>query len=278
MKLNEKFLGILYYLKADLRKSALDVLMSDKNLSPLKKVGLIDEISLKVRRDKMNLLNNNQNHKILYISQKVQSHSELIKFDKINLGWFRKLKNQSSTYILSRDEFYRFYVEEGREMYIFHFYKNLNPKLNNETYQDYLFDTFAIYFDENKFPDGYMPENKILNQNPENKKRFTKLLLFIELSEPEILEIKNNNKIKLGDNWEKQMDKKVLNESGVDVILVNTLWNKIIIRNGSFKVTGHIRMQPYGTNRELYKPIWIEDYEKTGYISGFKKGKLNSVN
>ena len=189
-----------------------------------------------------------------------------------------------STYILNRHEFFRFKVVEKKEIYILHFYKD--PHLSDEEFDfyrnmnfplaefnGYKFDTFKIYIDEEKYPDGFMPENELWGQNPINKQRFVKLLLFVELSEPTIEIVKDNQKVKLDDSWEKSMDGKVKNESGVNVILVNTMWNKVIINDSGFSVKGHIRIQPYGPGRTLYKPIWIDEFQKSGYIRGIEKLK-----
>jgi len=282
MKLNKNFIGINYFLTDKIRQMVTDTLMDKDLLEPVLKKYKWNEKELIIRKNSLDLLQSNKNHKLYYITQKVQMHSELIKFEKINLGWFRQVKHQSSTYILNRNEFFRFYVEEGKNIYILHFYRDHNISDENfkkikETkkpfveFFGYKYDTFVIRFDENQYPDGFMPDNEIWGQDYENKKRFSKLLLFIELSEPEIIEVCSGGKVKLNENWEKPMDGKVLNDISIPVILVNTLWNKVIINMHGFSVSGHIRMQPYGQGRTLYKPIWIEEYKKTGYQRKYEK-------
>lgn len=284
MKLNKNFIGINYFQNKVVQEAVIDSLMDMKKLLPIIEIANWSENDIVIREKRLRMLHGDNNHKIFYITNKVQDHSELIKFERINLGWFRNIKQQSSTYILNRYEFFRFFVNEKKEIYILHFYKD--PNLTDEQFNSmrsinmplaefngYKFDTFIIYTDEEKYPDGFMPENEIWGQNPINKQKFVKLLLFIELSEPEIVIIKDNQKVKLGSNWEKTLDGKVKNESGVNVTLVNTLWNKIIINDTGFTVKGHIRIQPYGPGRTLYKPIWIEEFQKNGYIRGVEKLK-----
>ena len=258
--------------------------MDKKMLQPILEIANWDEQDIITRERSLKEIHENTNHKFYYITKKVQEHSELIKYEKVNLGWFRQIKNQMSTYILNRHEFFRFKVVEKKEIYILHFYKD--PQLSDEEFDfyrnmnipyaefnGYKFDTFKIYIDEEKYPDGFMPENELWNQNPINKQRFVKLLLFIELTEPTIEIVRDNQKIKLDSSWEKSMDGKVKNESGVNVILVNTMWNKVIINDSGFSVKGHIRIQPYGPGRTLYKPIWIDEFQKSGYIRGIEKIK-----
>lgn len=284
MKINKNFIAVNYLQTPEVQQKLIELLMDKNILQPVLAVANWNEQDLLTRENRLKELHYNDKHKIFYITKKVQEHSELIKFDKINLGWFRSLKNQTSTYIVNRHEFFRFKVVEKKEIYILHFYKD--PSISEEDFNalkkmnipfaefsGYKFDTFIIHLDEEKYPDGFMPENEIWGQNPINKERFVKLLLFIELSEPVIEIIKNNQKIKLDDNWEKSMEGKVKNESGVNVILVNTMWNKVIINDSSFSVKGHIRIQPYGPGRQLYKPIWIDEFQKNGYIRGIEKLK-----
>ena len=284
MKLNKNFIGINYFQTPAIQEKLIEILMDKKMLQPVLEIANWNEQDIITREKSLKDLHDNTNHKFYYITKKVQDHSELIKYEKINLGWFRKMKSQMSTYIINRHEFFRFKVVERKEIYVLHFYKD--PQLSDEEFDfyrnmnvpyaefnGYKFDTFKIYIDEEKYPDGFMPENELWNQNPINKQRFVKLLLFIELTEPTIEIVKDNQKIKLDDSWEKSMDGKVKNESGVNVILVNTMWNKVIINDSGFSVKGHIRIQPYGPGRTLYKPIWIDEFQKSGYIRGIEKLK-----
>lgn len=284
MKLNKNFIAINYVQTPEVQQKVIDILMDENILKPFMQLANWDENDIKIRKKRLTDLHLNNNHKLFYITKKVQEHSELIKFDRINLGWFRSLKNQTSTYIINRHEFFRFRIDEKNAIYILYFYRD--PEISeeklkalssfnvpNSDFLGYKFETFIIHLDEEKYPDGYMPENEEWGQNPINKQRFVKLLLFIELSEPVIEILKDNQKVKLNDTWEKSMDGKVLNESGVNVILVNTLWNKVIINDSGFSVKGHIRIQPYGPGRTLYKPIWIDEFQKSGYIRGIEKIK-----
>ncbi len=286
MKLNKNFIAINYIQTPQVQEKVIEILMDEKLLKPFVELGQWDSNDILIREKRLRELHSNQNHKLFYITKKVQEHSELIKFDKINLSWFRSLKSQISTYIVSRHEFFRFRIDEKNAIFIMHFYKD--PEISEEKlkylstldvpnadFLGYKFDTFIIHLDEEKYPDGFMPENEEWGQNPVNKERFVKLLLFIELSEPVIEIVKDNQKIKLNNDWEKSMDGKIKNESGVNVILVNTLWNKVIINDSGFSVKGHIRIQPYGPGRTLYKPIWIDEFQKSGYIRGIEKLKEN---
>ena len=61
---------------------------------------------------------------------------------------------------------------------------------------------------------------------------------------------------------------KVLNETGVPVLILDSKWFRNIVRSEGFAVRGHFRLQPKKINGEWTKElIWINDFEKHGYTS-----------
>jgi len=86
------------------------------------------------------------------------------------------------------------------------------------------------------------------------------ILTFVELGDIEITEIaagRNNGKTK--------KDGKITNTHNYTVYVVDSSWNKLIIRTDGFAVRGHFRLQPYGINMADRKLIWINSFEKHGY-------------
>ncbi len=63
---------------------------------------------------------------------------------------------------------------------------------------------------------------------------------------------------------------KVLNNSDIQVTVVDSKWNSIVIRDEAFLVRGHFRLQPHGPKLERVKLIYIEEFEKKGYHRGVK--------
>jgi len=86
------------------------------------------------------------------------------------------------------------------------------------------------------------------------------LLTFIELGDVEVKVLKG-----LANNGEKK-DKKVYNASLNTVYVVDSSWNQLIIRTDGFAVRGHFRLQPCGPMMMDRKLIWINAFEKDGYI------------
>lgn len=60
---------------------------------------------------------------------------------------------------------------------------------------------------------------------------------------------------------------KIVNDTGVDVILLDSTWFREIIRNEGFIVRGHFCLQPYKDENGKWtrKLIYINEFEKHGY-------------
>lgn len=153
-------------------------------------------------------------------------------------------------------------------------------------------DVYGIFYTYDKVPEGIMlnwrwfrvdlssGKIKLPKKNVDNKDisvhdndpynddefiLFVKLLLFVELSELELEFLAPNQKT----GTRKQG--KYFNKSDSNVFIVNSKWNVVSINNDGFKVRGHWRMQPYGSNRLKRKMIWIDTFEKEGYIRNNKQ-------
>lgn len=55
------------------------------------------------------------------------------------------------------------------------------------------------------------------------------------------------------------------NQAKSDVTILDCRWFTEIIRTEGFSVTGHFRMQPFGSEKSQKKLIWINEFSKTGY-------------
>ena len=107
----------------------------------------------------------------------------------------------------------------------------------------------------------FYPEHEKNEEFYNDMIEFVKILVFTELSEIELEVLKPKQSV-----GTRNSGTKISNQSLDNITIVNSSWNKILIRTDGFKVTGHLRLQPYGPNMELRKLIYIEDYEKSGYI------------
>lgn len=185
--------------------------------------------------------------KLYYLTQGAQMEAEKIAGDrKINTQWFKQMPDQDTMYITVRNEFYRFNKDEDM-IQVLYFY----TRPDGQPY----YDSYIVWLDGRE-------QDMLAWQQGEAKDRFLKLLLFIELGEVEVVELKPKAKVRYG----KGGDDKVLNEAGlVNAFVVNANWNKIIRVTGGFGVRGHYRVQPCGEGRSQYKLIFIQDYTKKGY-------------
>lgn len=88
-------------------------------------------------------------------------------------------------------------------------------------------------------------------------------LILKKYGEVELLFVKAGTK-KKANNVDKG---KIINETGIDVTLLDSRWFREIIRTEGFKVSGHFRLQPYKDKNGEWKRklIYINEFEKHGY-------------
>lgn len=86
------------------------------------------------------------------------------------------------------------------------------------------------------------------------------VMTFVELGDIEVVELKGGK-----NNGKPKNNGKITNTHNRTVFVVDSSWNKIIVRTDGFAVRGHFRLQPCGTAMIDRKLIWINAFEKHGY-------------
>lgn len=86
-----------------------------------------------------------------------------------------------------------------------------------------------------------------------------RVLIFLELTEPEIVVIAAGKKYG-------QAPIGYSNSSASKICIVDSTWNKFIVRTEGFGVRGHFRLQPCGERSQELKLIWIDAFQKNGYV------------
>lgn len=89
--------------------------------------------------------------------------------------------------------------------------------------------------------------------------------LFQRYADVEIREVNNNRKIEVD-------GEKIKNETVLPVRYLTCKWFTTLVRSEDFRVRGHFRLQAYGEGWSKRRLVWINEFEKHGYIS--KAGKL----
>lgn len=192
-----------------------------------------------------------KNSRWFLIRESVEKCADMIRINEnFSSTIFRKIKNGKHTYLLGKYEMVRFYYAKG---YIKGFYFNTAYKIAFE----FGFDTMneGYYFD-GKYPEQF---NKV-----------ARLMTFIELGDVEVIVLEQGR-----NNGKQKNDGKVTNQSDFKVYVVDSSWNKLIIRTEGFAVRGHFRLQPCGEGFSDRKLIWINAFEKHGYIRRPKSAIIN---
>lgn len=61
------------------------------------------------------------------------------------------------------------------------------------------------------------------------------------------------------------------NKLPLHITIVDSTWYTNLIKSDAFKVRGHFRLQPHGNGLKNRKLIWINEYQKEGYVREAKK-------
>jgi hypothetical protein len=211
------------------------------------------------------LLSSDGNKNYLMSGPSIEISSKIrIDEDKIDYKMFCGLPVGKKITILINDSlFYRYLVFPTSVLCI---WVKTEDAGNNLTYVTYT--TFRINTDNGYlvYPDADKP------LQVELFRKFIQYFIFLEFSTLETVTLKPNMKV----GTKKQGN--YLNGSNQDVVIVDSTWNKIIIRTGDFAVSGHLRLQPIGEGRTLRKLIYIEGFTKNGYVRNAKKETVNQLN
>lgn len=175
------------------------------------------------------------------IMASVDKCAEMIRIkENFSCAMFNKIREGEHVYLLGKDEFFRFVKFNGA---IRGSYWN---KVNRAAFE------IGILLAEDKyyFPSEYANEFH----------RIIRLMTFVELGDVEVVYLEKGR-----NNGKTIKDGKITNTSDFNVYVVDSSWNKLIIRTEGFAVRGHFRLQPCGHNMSERKLIWISSFEKNGY-------------
>ena len=218
------------------------------------------------------------NTKTYLLKDEAQALAKKIPLDKFNYSILKQVADKKCMYLMGRELAFKFYTYKDN-LYGVYFKMINNDKVSEKSLEWAFFridlETNEVFLIEDETgektyigDDTYINEARQHNSKPLNDKYFKcfiQTLLFIELSDLDVQLIEPNKKIG------KTKKDKIINRSKSDVIVVTSKWNVISVRGDSFLVNGHWRMQPCGINRANRKLIYVDTFEKKGYIKRSKK-------
>lgn len=195
----------------------------------------------------------------------IEDKLEMLKIDKCDWSLFKSLKECKDTLILPDTK------------------DNLNRILRVKIYDDVIRFCFLTFKKDNvKKNYGHINwcifyVNRITGEKCDHFEHkdvktietlLYKLMCFMYLTKNEEIIVKPKSKygtLKAG---------KVINPLDIPVIIVNSYWNTTLIRNEKFDVRGHFAIRWSGINRSIPKLVFIEPFEKQGYVRKSIKDNL----
>jgi hypothetical protein len=188
-----------------------------------------------------------------YITNTVVENLELLKVGtNKDLDWsiiINAMTNPKCTYILPEGVVIRVYKYHPTRLAFVVFYKEG---------QGIYWSSGFVNTENNTVSGNWKSDEKLLQY----EMLTYKIMCFLYLTENEEQIVPANSKAGT------RKSGKVINRTNVPLIVVTSKWNITSIRTEGFNVSGHFRLQP---TKEGYKLIYIEPFQKQGYIRKAKK-------
>lgn len=229
--ITETILANIEKVKTDAENMLIDIKSDDREL--------INRISDKVRVNTSNFMDDNT--KYFLICESVYKAAELIRIgENFTARTVKDIKFGNYTYLMGKHQMVRFICGIGGIKGIYY---------NNMTCVAF---EFGLDIDTGEYyaPKDYQKEFSMIMQ----------IMAFVELGDIEVIELAGGR-----NNGKSKNDGKITNTSNNTVFVVDSSWNKLIIRTDGFAVRGHFRLQPCGMDMADRKLIWINAFEKHGY-------------
>jgi hypothetical protein len=170
-------------------------------------------------------------------------------FDGINKFIQDNRGHDLFAHISLHDQFFR-YIIINNHIYVVHIYLDTRE---GETEQ---YVSYSIY---NVLLGGTAEEYKDAGTVTEHNRLFFQILIFLKYTDPDIKIIPSGKKVGTKKNG-------YFNLTKTDIQVVDSTWNTTVMRTEGFSVNGHLRLQPCGEGNKKRKLIWIEPFEKHGYV------------
>lgn len=226
-----------------------DVLKEDQELLEAK---LKVEYDIIIKRKGAKLVNtlfkyessylDGKDSKYYLIQDSVYKASELIRIgENFSSRTYKDISFGKYTYLLGKNKMVRFMCQPGN---IFGFYYDDSRHIALQ---------FGLNIETGDFD---------IDQ-PQYAQEFStvmRVMAFVELGDIEVITLEAGR-----NNGKTVKDGKITNTTNNTVFVVDSSWNKLIIRTDGFAVRGHFRLQPCGDGMLDRKLIWINAFEKLGY-------------
>lgn len=185
--------------------------------------------------------------------------------EKIKMNWLESLKSEIG--ILLIDKIYWIYSvqHDSKRTISVELFHAINSKtfssVNAHASATFDTETFEVIVksDRHVNMDDRKKRLSIQEAQPSIIQNLLRILFFLQYAEVETKIVNNKTgKQKIG-------GEKFVNQTDLNVEVINSNYYTNIMRTESFGVMGHFRWQPKGAGRIDRELIWIKDFKKNGY-------------
>lgn len=209
-----------------------------------------------------NLISTEKNHRPFYCTETMIECLELLKINKIgehyNWTYFDKLKDQKATFIFPNNCLLRMIIEGDMIHFIHVTYKPSDNKSGQMAW--------VMFYLNRKT--GELCEH-FGHKDVKNIERFIySLLCFVYLSDREEVLIAANSR------YGTRKGGKLVNTTNFPMTIINSKWNITSIRTEGFLVAPHFAIRHTGPGRNIPRVVFIDQFEKHGYVRKNKPDNL----
>jgi hypothetical protein len=121
-----------------------------------------------------------------------------------------------------------------------------------------------MYVSKSVIKQNIVTKNDVIKHTYSGNGYLFLILNFIKYAEIKVKEVGAGKRVK-------DINCKYVNDIKSNVQILDSTWFTTLVKSEGFKVRGHFRLQPCGQGMKDRKLIWINDFEKEGYIRHFKR-------
>ncbi|WP_294203073.1 hypothetical protein [uncultured Chryseobacterium sp.] len=188
--------------------------------------------------------------KNFYCTNSVLEKLDMLKITNHNWDFFKNLPDLKHTYIFPDNALLRVVVDQNSIHFIY-MKMHMKDKIGGEL-------KWEVFYIDRKTGERC---SHFEHPNVKSIEDFIfRLMCFIHLTENDEVILKPKEK------YGTKKTEKLINILPFPITIINSRWNTTTIRTEGFSVRGHFAIRWTGEGRSVAKIVFIEPFEKTGYI------------
>ena len=175
------------------------------------------------------------------------------------------IPNDSGMFVMNKYEWFK-YVKIGDKVHFMYCVVDVNDG------HRVAYTTFTLNITENS---ATLPQEKsnidlLVKDVQRTLDNFLRIMIYTFYSKNDFIILQPQSRI-----GKTKKGNKIINETSTRITIIDSFWNKTIMRLEGFDVSGFFRLQPCGPGNMDRTLIWINPFRKNGYVRHAKSDSIN---